>query len=115
MKILYIEDYKNIHDMTLDILRDIEPDAEIVSYHDVPDCSELSDDTDYDFIISDCDLPSGNICISDCFTSSTKPIILVTGDTDIKCSSNNTTVCYKPYTPDELRESINKIKRKLNG
>jgi len=47
VKILYIEDYKNIHDMTLDILRDIEPDAEIVSYHDVPDCSELSDDTDY--------------------------------------------------------------------
>ena len=112
MHIVYIEDDMAVYNVTMCFLRMLYPESTIDGYNDIEDACALQEDKKITVMITDCNLPSGNVCDRECFKNCTHiPVVLVTGDTNVECERANCITCCKPYTMLELRTAINKLLR----
>lgn len=103
MKIIYIEDNEEVQKITIIFIQNIFPNAELITFSDIPNITDMSD---IDLIISDCNLPSGNFCEHIKKTPIRKPTVIVSGQI-LDGIPKHCVPCYKPYSIDQLEIACN--------
>lgn len=110
-KIVVIEDEIMILNVIKETLQMSFPDYEILTFSDIPKCDLIDQSTkdDVKILITDCNLPSGDFCFSDCYKNNKIPTILITGDTTRNCDRENCVVLHKPFQVAMLIQTVNQF------
>ena len=112
-----IEDEEEILFNLKELISKVFVDSEFMLFSDIPTKEDLIDNKkNIDIIITDCDLPSGNICESDFYDDIDIPILILTGLVSKKIEkrkykNKNIIILQKPINLKLLVSSINKLKK----